>query len=73
MAKYKALLAGLRLARKMQVKRLHTNCDSQLVVSQVNGSFAAKDTSMAAYLKWAIEFPPPPPAFEKFELVQILR
>ncbi|XP_022856324.1 uncharacterized protein LOC111377456 [Olea europaea var. sylvestris] len=35
----------------MQVKRLHTSCDSQLVASQVNVNFAAKDKSMIAYLK----------------------
>lgn len=43
LAEYEAHLAGLRLAKEIQVKRLHTSCDSQLVVSQVNGSFAAKD------------------------------
>ncbi|XP_022875567.1 uncharacterized protein LOC111394008 [Olea europaea var. sylvestris] len=50
-AEYKALLAGLRLAKEMQVRRLHINSDSQLVVSQVNGSFSAKDKTMASYLK----------------------
>lgn len=48
---YEALLVGLWLVRKMEVKRLHTSCDSQLVASQVNDSFVAKDKSMATYLK----------------------
>lgn len=45
MVKYETLLAGLQLAREMQVKRLHTSCDFQLVVSQVKSSFSAKDKS----------------------------
>lgn len=32
---YEVLLVGLRLAREMQVKRLHTNCDSQLVSAKL--------------------------------------
>lgn len=32
-AQYKAILAGLRLAKEMQVKRLLINSDSQQVVS----------------------------------------
>lgn len=66
---YKALLAGLRLSRDIQVKRLYDNCDFQLVVSQVNGNFTAKDKSIAAYLKQVIELLL---IFEKFELLQIL-
>lgn len=54
----------------MEVKRLVINSDSQLVVSQVNDSFSAKDKSIATYLKLVIEFIP---AFEKFELVHIPR
>ncbi|XP_022858151.1 uncharacterized protein LOC111379057 [Olea europaea var. sylvestris] len=34
-AEYEALLAGLRLAKEMQVKRLLISSDSQLVVSQI--------------------------------------
>ncbi|XP_022846490.1 uncharacterized protein LOC111369272 [Olea europaea var. sylvestris] len=45
-AEYKALLAGLRLAKEMSVKRLLASSDSQLVVSQVNGKFAAKDSEI---------------------------
>jgi ribonuclease HI len=69
-AEYEALLAGLRLAREMQVKRLIVNSDSQLVVSQVHGNFSAKDKSMAAYLKLVMSYVP---SFERFELMQIPR
>lgn len=66
--KYEALLAGLRLAKEMQVRRLRINSDSQLVVSQVNGSFSAKDKTMASYLKMVMNLLP---SFEKFEIMQI--
>lgn len=62
-AKYEALIAGLRLARKMQVKRLVINSDFQLVVSQSNDNFSLRDKSMTGYLKLVMEFVS---AFEKF-------
>lgn len=49
--KYETLLAGLKLSMKMQVKRLLISCNSQVVVSQVKGDFAARDKNMAFYLK----------------------
>ncbi|XP_022880778.1 uncharacterized protein LOC111398055 [Olea europaea var. sylvestris] len=69
-AEYEALLAGLRLAKEVQVKRLLVSSDSQLVVSQVNEKFATKDSGMAAYLKLVMNLVP---HFERFELVQVLR
>ncbi|XP_022877052.1 uncharacterized protein LOC111395302 [Olea europaea var. sylvestris] len=69
-AEYEALLTGLRLATEMQVKRLLISSDSQLVVSQVNGNFSAKDKMMASYLKMVMNLIP---SFEKFELIQIPR
>ncbi|XP_022848717.1 uncharacterized protein LOC111371020 [Olea europaea var. sylvestris] len=50
-AEYEALLAGLRLAKEIQVRKLLASSDSQLIVNQINGSFAAKDSNMVAYLK----------------------
>ncbi|XP_022865955.1 uncharacterized protein LOC111385772 [Olea europaea var. sylvestris] len=44
---YEALLVGLRLEKKMQVRRLLASIDSQLVVSQVNGNIAAKDNALS--------------------------
>lgn len=69
-AKYETLLAGLKLSMKMQVKRLLISCNSQLVVSQVKGDFAARDKNMAFYLKKVMELLP---YFERFELNQIPR
>ncbi|XP_022891660.1 uncharacterized protein LOC111406473 [Olea europaea var. sylvestris] len=50
------------------VRRLLASSNSQLVVSQVNGNFAAKDSSMAAYLKLVLDLVP---HFERFELIQV--
>ena len=38
-AEYKALLAGLRLAKKLQVDLILIFSDSKLVVSQISGEF----------------------------------
>ena len=50
-AEYEALLAGLRLARELQVDSLIICSDSKLLVSQVLGEFQARDDRMAAYLE----------------------
>ncbi|XP_071694599.1 uncharacterized protein [Rutidosis leptorrhynchoides] len=52
-AEYEALLAGLRLAKSIDVQRFTAYIDSQLVASQLNGSFKARDISMQKYLKLA--------------------
>ncbi|XP_071718737.1 uncharacterized protein [Rutidosis leptorrhynchoides] len=49
-AEYEALIAGLRLAKSIDVRQLTAYVDSQLVVSQLNGSFEARDTTMQKYL-----------------------
>ena len=49
-AEYEALIASLRLAKHLGVKRIDIFSDSQLVVNQVTNNFDAKDSSMAAYL-----------------------
>ncbi|KAM2614334.1 hypothetical protein TB2_028972 [Malus domestica] len=49
-AEYEAILAGLRLAKHLGVKRIDIFSDSQLVINQVTSNFDAKDSSMAAYL-----------------------
>lgn len=67
---YEALFVGLRLAKKMQVRKLIINSDSQMVVSQVNGTFIARKMSMSSYLKLVMSLLG---SFEKFELIQILR
>ena len=48
-AEYEALLHGLRIAVSMGIQRLEVRGDSNLVISQINGDFDAKDPKMAAY------------------------
>nr|GEX55044.1 hypothetical protein [Tanacetum cinerariifolium] len=43
---YKALLAGLRIATKMKVEKIHELVDSKLVANQVEGSYEAKVASL---------------------------
>ena len=52
-AEYEALLAGLRAADGLGVKRLKAYSDSQLVVNQLNGDFEVKDPVMSKYLEKA--------------------
>ena len=48
-AEYKALLAGLQLAKRIRAKRVRVFADSQLVVRQVSGEYEVKDPSLKAY------------------------
>ena len=48
-AEYEALLHGLWMAVSMGIQRLEVHGDSNLVISQINGEFDAKDPKMAAY------------------------
>ena len=48
---YEALLAGLRLAKELQVDSLLVFSDSELVVSQISSQFQACNDRMAAYLE----------------------
>jgi ribonuclease HI len=50
-AEYEGLLAGLRAANALGVKRLIVKGDSQLVVNFSNKSYSPKDEHMAAYLE----------------------
>ncbi|GJU77249.1 reverse transcriptase domain-containing protein [Tanacetum coccineum] len=54
-AEYEALLAGLRIAKKMKVQSLSINVDSKLVASQINGSYEAFHETMVKYLAKAKE------------------
>ncbi|GJU09502.1 reverse transcriptase domain-containing protein [Tanacetum coccineum] len=55
-AEYEALLAGLRIAKKMGVQFLSVNVDSKLVASQINGNYEACKESMIRYLSRAKEY-----------------
>ena len=48
-AEYKALLVGLRLAKRICAERVRVFADSQLVVRQVSGEYEVKDPSLKAY------------------------
>ncbi|KAI3757912.1 hypothetical protein L6452_05456 [Arctium lappa] len=50
-AEYEALIAGIKIAHELGATRLHVRSDSSLVVNQINGEFAAKDSRMIAYYK----------------------
>ena len=50
-AEYEALLAGLRIAKELSVRRLKILSDSQLVVNQVKEDFEVHDATLALYLK----------------------
>ncbi|XP_071708318.1 uncharacterized protein [Rutidosis leptorrhynchoides] len=49
-AEYEALLAGMRIARELGVKKLQAYVDSHLFANQINGTFDANDKSMQSYL-----------------------
>ena len=50
-AEYEALLAGLKATQKLEATDVEIYSDSWLVVSQVDGSFEAKDSQMVEYLR----------------------
>ena len=49
-AEYKALLAGLRLAKDMEVQNLSIFVDSQLVANQIKGSYEVRQPTIKQYL-----------------------
>ena len=55
-AEYEALLAGIRMCKAAGATRLEAVSDSQLVVSQVNGQYEARETAMIKYLQTLEEF-----------------
>nr|XP_025611672.1 uncharacterized protein LOC112705026 [Arachis hypogaea] len=50
-AEYEALIGGLTLAAEVGARRLEICSDSQVVTSQVNGSYQAKDPLLLKYLE----------------------
>ncbi|XP_058180016.1 uncharacterized protein LOC131298549 [Rhododendron vialii] len=52
-AEYEALLAGLRSAKTLKVKRIMVYCDSQLMVNQLSKEYEARNEKMAAYIEAA--------------------
>ncbi|KFK23737.1 hypothetical protein AALP_AAs51459U000100, partial [Arabis alpina] len=50
-AEYEAIIAGMRLAKGLNIEHVHAFCDSQLVSNQFSGEYATKDDRMEAYQK----------------------
>ncbi|GJS47141.1 reverse transcriptase domain-containing protein [Tanacetum coccineum] len=50
-AEYKALLAGLRIAQEIDIAKVAIFLDSQLMLNQIKGTFAAKQASIKDYLQ----------------------
>ncbi|GKA37340.1 reverse transcriptase domain-containing protein [Tanacetum coccineum] len=67
---YEALLAGLRIAKKMKVRALKVKVDSKLVACQLNGEFVASSEGMKKYLTNAKEYVAP---FKRFLIENIPR
>ncbi|GJU67086.1 reverse transcriptase domain-containing protein [Tanacetum coccineum] len=65
-----SLLAGLRIAAKMKVEKMHAFVDSKLVASQVEGSYEAKGEKTKKYKEKALEMIC---SFNKFQISHILR
>ncbi|GAV66756.1 RVT_3 domain-containing protein [Cephalotus follicularis] len=49
-AEWEALIAGLTIAKHLEVQKIEDSSDSQLVVGLVSGEYEAKEDSMAKYL-----------------------
>ena len=50
-AEYEALVAGLDLAKAARVENMVIYCDSQVVISQINGDYECKNKRMKKYHK----------------------
>ncbi|XP_072081005.1 uncharacterized protein [Arachis hypogaea] len=54
-AEYEALITGLKLAKEVEATKVVVFRDSQVVTSQINGEYQAKDPNMKRYLKKTME------------------
>jgi ribonuclease HI len=69
-AEYEALIAGMKLAREMEVTDLRAKSDSQLVTNQVSGDYQTKDPQLIKYLEKVQSLAA---QFEHFELIYVPR
>ncbi|RDX88227.1 pol, partial [Mucuna pruriens] len=69
-AEYEALLAGMKLAKEIGVRRLTAKSDSKLVTGQVNGDYQTKDPQLAKYCERAAATAS---SFDKFTLQHVPR
>ncbi|XP_021808476.1 uncharacterized protein LOC110752181 [Prunus avium] len=69
-AKYEALLAGLRLAKELSIKKLAIYSDSQLITNQASGEYMVKHPRIIMYLDKVQELLK---AFPTFTIQQVPR
>ncbi|XP_052197357.1 uncharacterized protein LOC127804524 [Diospyros lotus] len=69
-AEYEALIAGMRIAKKLKVTRLVAHSDSQLIMQQFQGQFETREQIMAQYLHKVKDLAQ---TFQSFQLTQINR
>lgn len=69
-AEYEALLAELRIARDLKVKKLNSYIDSQLVAGHVRGEFEARESNIVRYLQKVRDLSS---CFSEFEVIQVPR
>jgi ribonuclease HI len=69
-AEYEALIAGMKLAKEMEVRNLRAKSDSQLVTNQVSGDYQTKDPQLIKYLEKVQGLAA---QFEHFELIYVPR
>ena len=50
-AEYEALVAGLDLARAADAENMIMHCDSQVIISQINGDYECRNERMKKYLE----------------------
>ncbi|XP_072058070.1 uncharacterized protein [Arachis hypogaea] len=50
-AEYEALIGGLLLAKEVEATRVEVNSNSQVVTSQINGTYQARDSLLQKYLE----------------------
>ncbi|GAV66303.1 RVT_3 domain-containing protein [Cephalotus follicularis] len=69
-AEWEALIAGLTIAKHLEVQKIEASSDSQLVVSLTSGEYKAQEDSMAKYLS---HFQSLKPAFEVLRVQKVPR
>ncbi|GAU42950.1 hypothetical protein TSUD_142870 [Trifolium subterraneum] len=69
-AEYEALIAGMKLAKEMEVSDLKAKSDSQLVTNQVSGEYQTKDPQLIRYLEKVRGLAE---QFDNFELIHVPR
>jgi ribonuclease HI len=69
-AEYEALIAGMKLAREMEVTDLRAKSDSQLITNQVSGEYQTKDPQLVKYLERVQSLAS---QFKRFELIYVPR